>query len=219
LGEKDCDDVSIKRGVVRAHAHPGAASHAKGVKPKTQKRQRWDDPTTDEPPDVELEHDLREPDDRDLWPEQFGEHQEPTDEDLWPERYACRQEPDDAAAEAGVEPEERSWEPPPDERDVPARRRQRARAVRPTTTKPSEKVGEKTPSPRPERPLWTRRPPPELDDQERDIWWNVCSHVDPESEAYERDPMERQKWMANIERLDDLVARRRQRRAGGGASS
>src|SRR5262249_46674848 len=39
-----------------------------------------------------------------------------------------------------------------------------------------------TPPTRAERPLWTRRPPPELDDQEAERWDNARRHVDPERE-------------------------------------
>src|SRR4029450_4429160 len=41
----------------------------------------------------------------------------------------------------------------------------------------------------PERPLWQRRPPPELDDQEAERWNNARRHVDPEREEDAGDPL------------------------------
>jgi hypothetical protein len=62
----------------------------------------------------------------------------------------------------------------------------------------------------PKRPLWQRRPPAELDDEEAERWDNARRHVDPEREEYAADPLERQQWLAHLERLAEVATRRRE---------
>src|SRR4030095_10498656 len=88
----------------------------------------------------------------------------------------------------------------------------------PSTPKPSSGKQSETTSPTStERPLWTRRPPRELTDAEPETGENARRHVDPEREEYAADHLERQQWMAHLERLDEGAARRRPRQAGGAA--
>jgi hypothetical protein len=82
----------------------------------------------------------------------------------------------------------------------------KAAASPPSTPKPSS--GKRSPTP-PERPLWTRTAPPELDDQEAERWENARRHVDPERDEYAADPLERQQWLALLEQLDEVAAHRR----------
>jgi hypothetical protein len=73
----------------------------------------------------------------------------------------------------------------------------------------ARRVAAKGTAPGAERPLWTRRPPPELTDQEAERWDNARRHVDPEREEYAADPLERQQWLAHLERLAEVATRRR----------
>jgi len=85
-----------------------------------------------------------------------------------------------------------------------ARARQHRAAVRRAAVNATS-----APPTRAERPLWTRRPPPELDDQEAERWDNARRHVDPEREEYAADPLERQQWLALLEQLAEVATRRR----------
>jgi hypothetical protein len=59
------------------------------------------------------------------------------------------------------------------------------------------------------RPLWQRRPPANLDDEEAERWATAAAHADPASADAARDPEERQQWLAHLERLAEVATRRR----------
>lgn len=73
-------------------------------------------------------------------------------------------------------------------------------------------------STRAERPLWKQAAPPELTDEEAQIWNTARVHVDPHCDDEDEDvadPHERAAWLAHLERLVAVAARRRERRRAG----
>jgi hypothetical protein len=83
-----------------------------------------------------------------------------------------------------------------------------------SSTSTSRKRSKNKSPTRAERPLWKRLPPPELDDDEAQIWANAARHIDPQGDDEDEsvaNPHERQAWLAHLERLDEVAAHRRAR--------